>query len=294
MTFLLKENTSEEQERDVFQLNDWKISNILPGEHVHPGFCSWFIFEWEALLHQSVLHDNKEFQLLMHLAIYTDAECKLWKHFYWPEAAQQGEHFDAKWTKIVMGNLRVKCWDVTGPGKCQPPGCGTCHVHWKGQVNSLARSDGVVQAQHQLETFAHWWFTANWDTWWTLHSTQHAIWCTDCHMADSIATFLTDSNLIVFGLQNLFASTHARNKTNPCRTPQSCAISVIDINVCCWVLWQSEKQESETCRWKSGRTVLSQEMTFLLCWKAKQKSGQFPIRHFLDFRCLNPKHWWKV
>ena len=103
-----------------------KITTDSPGEHLHPGFCSWFIFEWEALLHRSVLHDNKEFQLLMCLAICTDAECKLWKHFCWPEAAQQGEHFDAKWTKIVTGILHVKCWDVTGPSKCCPPGHGTC------------------------------------------------------------------------------------------------------------------------------------------------------------------------
>ena len=94
---------SEEAEMDVSRFNDRKNSANSPGEHLHPGFCSCFIFEWEALLHQSVLHDNKEFQLLMYLAIYTDAECKLRKHFCRPEAAQQGEHFDAKWDQNYHG-----------------------------------------------------------------------------------------------------------------------------------------------------------------------------------------------
>ena len=53
-------------------------------------------------------------------------QLKARKCLFWPEASQQGEHFDAKWTKIVAGNLRVKCWDVTGPSKCRPPGHGTC------------------------------------------------------------------------------------------------------------------------------------------------------------------------
>ena len=79
---------SEEAEMDVSRFNDRKNSADSPGEHLHPSFCSCFIFEWEALLRRSVLHDNKEFQLLMYLVIYTNTECKLRKHFCRPEAAR--------------------------------------------------------------------------------------------------------------------------------------------------------------------------------------------------------------
>ena len=108
-----------------------KITTDSPGEYLHPGFCSGFIVEGEALLRQSVLCNDKEFQLLMCSLLCNKLQLKVRKCLFWPEASRQGEHFDAKWTKIIAGNLRVKCWDVTGPSKCRPPRRGTCLNHCK-------------------------------------------------------------------------------------------------------------------------------------------------------------------